>query len=261
MHGKEVAIAPPLATLGVTLLRADIDTDRFGTFAGDVARSGTMLDAARAKARAAAEATGLHIGIASEGAYGPHPDMSFLPLGRELLLWLDRRNGREIVEHTTDPATNYDQHHVRSLSETASFLSRIGFPATAVIVAPAAFAAPVAKGLRDPDALADAIARATAQTGRAFLQTDMRAHMNPHRMAVIARLATRLARRLATPCPICAAAGFGQTGTESGLPCAGCGTPTAFAAADRFGCTACGHELRQARSGIADPAHCPSCNP
>lgn len=35
MDGKETAVAPPIATLGIILLRADIDTDRFGTFAGD----------------------------------------------------------------------------------------------------------------------------------------------------------------------------------------------------------------------------------
>lgn len=261
MHGKEAAIAPPLAALGIALTRAVIDTDRFGTFSSEVTRTGTMLDAARAKARAAAEATGLPVAIASEGAYGPHPHMPFLPLGQEILLWLDTRSGREIVEHVTDPATNYDQCHARTLPEAESFLTRIGFPATAVIVAPTMGAVPVAKGLRDPQALAEAMALASATSGRAFLQTDMRAHMNPHRIAVIAGLARRLAARLATPCPDCTAAGFGRDGTEPGLPCGDCGTPTALVAADLLCCTACGFHTRQPRSGQADPAHCPHCNP
>ena len=48
------------------------------------------------------------------------------------------------------------------------------------------------------DALAAAIGQAAAKSanGRAFLQTDMRAHMNPRRMEIIAGLAARLAQRL-----------------------------------------------------------------
>jgi hypothetical protein len=77
IHGKEHAVAPPLATIGVAVLLADLKTDRFGTFAGDVARTGTMLDAARAKAHAASKATGLPVARASEGAHGPHPFVPF----------------------------------------------------------------------------------------------------------------------------------------------------------------------------------------
>lgn len=68
MHGKEAALAPPLSVLGITLIRPEIDTDRFGTFTAEMPRSGTMADAARAKAKAAIAATGLSVGLASEGA-------------------------------------------------------------------------------------------------------------------------------------------------------------------------------------------------
>ena len=102
MHGKEAVIAPPLAALGVTVVLAEVETDRFGTFSGEVARTGSMIEAARAKAQAAIAATGLPVGLASEGAYGPHPHFSFLPFGRELLVWLDIRTGQEVVEMTTD---------------------------------------------------------------------------------------------------------------------------------------------------------------
>ena len=257
MHGKEAAIAPPLATLGIALTVAPVDTDRFGTFTAETPRTGSMEDAARAKARAAIAATGLPVGIASEGAYGPHPWLPFAALGQELILWHDARTGHEVMERQTDPTPVYDHTEAATVEEAEPFLTRIRFPETAVIVAPGPQAAPVAKGIRDRAALADAM-RATP---RAFLQTDMRAHMNPRRMQVIATLATRLALRLSTPCPACAAPGWGLLRTDPGLPCMDCGTPTQRPAQDIHGCTACGHETAQPRPGAADPAHCPICNP
>ncbi|MFP4519641.1 MAG: hypothetical protein ACLFQ5_09305, partial [Oceanicaulis sp.] len=54
MHGKVAALAPPLEALGFTVEAATgLDTDRFGTFSGEIERTGNMLEAARAKARAA----------------------------------------------------------------------------------------------------------------------------------------------------------------------------------------------------------------
>lgn len=261
MHGKEAVIAPPLAALGITLRRADIDTDRFGTFAGDVARSGTMQEAARAKARAAANALGLDVGLASEGAYGPHPHIPFLPLGHELLLWHNTLTGHEIVETLTDDRPVFDQQTVQHPAEADPFLSRIGFPTTGVIIQAAPSGMPAAKGVTERATLNTAIATCLAATGCALLQTDMRAHMNPRRLAVIGDLAQRLAQRLAIPCPDCAAPGFGRLRAVPGLACRDCGAKTGLIAADIDGCTACGSETIRPHAGAADPAHCPDCNP
>ena len=112
------------------------------------------------------------------------------------------------------------------------------------------------------DALAAAIGQAAAKSanGRAFLQTDMRAHMNPRRMEIIAGLAARLAQRLSTPCPHCHSPGRGILRREPALPCGNCGAPTALVSLDILGCTACGAEDPMPRTGTADPAHCPYCN-
>lgn len=261
MHGKEAVIAPPLAALGVTVVLAEVETDRFGTFSGEVARTGSMIEAARAKAQAAIAATGLPVGLASEGAYGPHPHFSFLPFGRELLVWLDIRTGQEVVEMTTDMQPSYDQETVVDLAAAEAFLTRIGFPETAVIVQPAITAPPLAKGVTDRASFIAALDHAFRLGGSAHLQTDMRAHMNPRRMSVIAGLAQRLALRLAVPCPSCAAPGFGRLRSLPGLPCRDCGAATGLVAAEVLGCTACGAEQSVPREGLADPAHCPSCNP
>jgi len=268
MHGKEAAIAPPLARLGVEVIVPDgLDTDRFGAFTGEVPRAGTMMEAARAKAQAAISATGLAAGIASEGSYGPHPVVPFAAFGHELILWRDEAGGLEIVETLVDDAPSYGHEEVASIGEADAFLTRIGFPESGVIVAPADLPnRPVAKGVRERAALARAIDAAVhcSREGRAMVQTDMRAHLNPRRMQTIARLADALARRLATPCPACDAPGFGRLRVEAGLPCGGCGLPADMIAREIFGCAACGHEQPRPRpDGLtaADPRYCAFCNP
>lgn len=268
MHGKEAAFGPPLAALGVALVRPEeIDTDRFGTFTGETPRQGTMLEAARAKALAAMRITGLRHGLASEGAYGPHPGLPFVPLGLEIALWRDEGNGQEVVERLTDEAPAFDHEEVASGAALEPFLTRVRFPETALIVAPAADrTAVIAKGLRCAEAVAGAVRDAIRRdgAGRAFVQTDMRAHMNPRRMEVLGRLAERLAARLARPCPACAAPGWGRMRTEPGLPCGGCGEATALVRHEIHGCAVCGAEERRPRAdglSVADPGGCPVCNP
>ena len=119
----------------------------------------------------------------------------------------------------------------------------------------------------DTDALGTfSIARAAAESddGVAHVETDMRAHLNPTRMAVIRKLAFRLARRIATPCPGCAAPGFGQTGEVIGLPCEWCESATEMIRLESWSCAACSYrEERPRRDGLrrAPAQHCPHCNP
>jgi len=228
MHGKAAAIAPPLARIGITLVvPIGLDTDRFGTFTPEIPRAGTMEEAARAKAHAAIAATGLSCGMASEGAYGAHPFIHFLPIGREVLLWYNSETGQKVVERLTDNTPCYDNATVCSGDEVTAFLKRIDFPQTAVIVAATGDGAPtLAKGLQDRAAVDEAVARAAhlSVQGSAFLQTDMRAHLNARRMETIGRLAERLAARLATACPACCAPGCPARAYALRVPCEhGCG--------------------------------------
>ncbi len=265
MHGKAAAIAPPFASLGLSIVvPPDLDTDAFGTFSGEVPRTCSMLEAARAKARAAMAATGLPVGLASEGTYGPHPVIPFLAQGYEILLWLDSRTGREIVETLTDPDPCYDQIEAASIAEAERFLSRIGFPATALVVSPACDRTrPIAKGVRDMDQLRQLI-DARCNDGPFVLQTDMRAHLNPRRMTMIGQLAQQMADRLARRCTTCSAPGWGFLRRGPALPCAWCGSETLVPGGEIRGCTACGAETPVARQDgrtEADPGSCPLCNP
>ena len=83
MHGKEAAFAPVLADrLGLDLIvPGGIDTDALGTFTGEIARQGSIGETARAKAVLGLSIAGGDLALASEGAYGPHPQIPLIPLG------------------------------------------------------------------------------------------------------------------------------------------------------------------------------------
>ena len=270
MHGKERAVGKAFVRqLSATIVvPKGIDTDRYGTFTGEIPRHGTMLDAARAKALAAIEHSGLPYAIASEGAFGPHRLIPLIPAATETLVLVDRARNREIVESIVTPRTNFSSRTFRPGDPLDAFLHAAGFPRHAVVIGPNIAPpghAPI-KGVTCPTTLADAIRLSVRQSadGTALVVTDMRAHVNPTRMAVIRALAHRLARRLSTACPRCATPGFGRIGVTGGLPCGWCGEPTAVADHDVWRCSACGLEARTKRSGmteLADPAQCHRCNP
>lgn len=271
MHGKEEAIAPVLRDrLGLIVSSApDIDTDAPGTFTGEIPRAGTIREAAIAKARLGMKATGLPIGLASEGSYGPHSQIPFVPGGVELMVLLDDMRGIVVSEHLIEDAPVFGHGYVVAGDDVTPILDRLGFPAHALIVKPAESeggAGNIHKGLRDRTALELAVMSAKAQSddGRALIQTDMRAHMNPTRMATLGRLASALAERLSALCPACRTPGYGQVDVEIGLPCEWCGTPSLMVRHRVFGCVACPHrENRPRGDGLtkADPGHCPLCNP
>lgn len=271
MHGKDSVITPILLDSSGLIVETatGVDTNTLGTFTGETPRVGGIRDAAIAKARLGMAASRLQIGIASEGSYGPHPAVPFLAGGVELMVLVDDVRGSIIAEHLIEDAPNYGHATVTCRSELDSFLRRHRFPEHALIVKPNRPKLQhelIHKGIRDDQALAGAVAAcAVASTdGKAFVQTDMRAHMNPARMASIARLARKFGARLASICPACGVPGFGQVDVETGLPCEWCDTPSSLVTHDIFGCTACAfRESRLRRDGRthADPGDCARCNP
>lgn len=269
LHRKDTAVRPALKRcLDLAVTAPDgIDTDALGTFTGETPRVGTMLDAARAKARLAMAATGLKLGIGSEGSFGPHPILPFVATGFELLILVDAERGTElIVQRRT--RTNFATLVATPTTDLTDFLARVGFPAHALIVRAedGATGWPLEKGVQSQAALDAAIARLAAQspTGTVRLETDMRAHLNPTRMGEIGRLARRLALKAARRCPSCDCPGFGVVDVERGLPCENCHLPTSRIRAEIHGCPRCDYRaLRKVRSATmrADPIWCEACNP
>lgn len=271
MHGKERAIAPALRDrLGLMVdLAPGLDTDSLGTFTGEIPRSGSIREAAIAKARLGMIRTRLPIGIASEGSYGPHPWVPFIAGGIELMVLIDDTRDIIITERQVEDSPVYAHAEAASADDLGTYLERLPFPLHALIVRPNKPKTPpfpMHKGLRCQQALADAVVECAAGSadGLAFVQTDMRAHMNPTRMAAIARLAYKLCARMATPCPVCNQPGYGLIDIETGLPCGWCGAPSMLVRHEIFGCVACAHREQRPRPDgrhHADPGDCPHCNP
>ncbi|MCU0635951.1 MAG: hypothetical protein MUE41_13835 [Gemmatimonadaceae bacterium] len=270
MHNKARAIARPLhVATGLTVrVTHGLDTDALGTFTGERPRVDDARTTAVDKARRGMVFTGLPIGLASEGTFGPHPVVPFVTAGYELLAFVDDVQGFTLVESRVSTLTNHAALERDDDEVPRAFLERTGFPSHALIVRPrhAAPGEALTKGVRDLGTLQHALARARAVSsdGVAMVETDMRAHQNPTRMREIGALAVQLARRLACPCPACATPGFGRVGTIEGLPCAWCGSPTPLVREERWGCVRCAHETTRPRADgrrAADPGECPRCNP
>lgn len=208
MHGKEAVLAPPLADLGFqVLLPLDYDTDMLGTFSGDVRRPGTAIEAALEKARRACIATGVPRAISSEGSY--RPCQTLFPGARnvEILAFVDMESGQEIVEYEINVPTRFVMGRVPadfSSPEVQALLLAMGWPEVRALVVPQdpghgkVLPEWVFKGVDNAPALMEAMRVCATHSGDGWvhLESDLRAHMNPTRMASVARVGELLAQRL-----------------------------------------------------------------
>jgi hypothetical protein len=271
MHQKEKAIAPLLASeLGMkTIVPAQFDTDRFGTFTREIERIGTQIEAARLKAQAALNLTGETIAIASEGSFYPHPAMPLIPCNREIVLLCDRANDLEIIGEEISSDTNYNHQQVRTVDEALNFAQKIGFPTHGLVVMSSPSASKkdeIFKGITNEEELVQAVKSVLQEstTKTIHLETDMRAMYNPTRMKAIAKATRNLIVKLNSLCPQCSTPGFDVVKQLSGLPCSWCSLPTSLIRVEIYQCQKC-HYSKEIRfpngMKIADPAHCHYCNP
>jgi hypothetical protein len=202
-HAKEAVIADPFRQLlRLSIVVPDsIDTDFVGTHTGEVRRSKDLVEAARLKARRGMEAMGLRYGLASEGEFSPDPEHGGRGRSHEVLLFIDDEREVELVEEIELDASNYAVWVSDSLSSIEGELQHVGFPEQALTVKPRQgdLRTLVFKGIRHRRVLDLAIQYCCefSEDGKAVVETDMRAHQNPARMATLAKLAERLATRLA----------------------------------------------------------------
>lgn len=266
-HGKERVMAPVLAQhLGLQLVHVqDYDTDLLGTFTRDIDREGSQLDAARRKSELGMDLSGLTLGLASEGAFGPDPFTGFLPWDTEVVVFHDRSRKLEVVGMAQGSAQSV-QRQVNSLADLLAFAAEAGFPSHHLVLRPQDEHHPaVRKGLATVQDLTDAWSWGVAQASNAqvWVENDLRAHTNPTRMVLIEAATRDLVHKLASPCPACASPGFAPASRVPGLPCAACGRPTLATKAEVWACPSCHYQLEQPAPGPrhADPSRCDHCNP
>jgi len=266
-HGKERVIAPVLDTaLGCRVEQVSgFDTDTLGTFTRDIPRAGTQLEAARKKARVGMERSGLPLGLASEGAFGPDPMTGLFPWNVELLIFIDDERGIEVTG-VAQGATNFSHLLTADWAAAAAFAKQAEFPVHHLVVRPESEDDPrIRKGIADWTTLETAFSAALAESanGQVFIETDVRAHANPTRMINIGLATENLAKKLCSLCPDCGTPGFWIVERVPGLPCADCGAPTRETRAEIHGCLKCAHRETREQADLqsADPGRCDYCNP
>ena len=269
-HKKEEVIFPVLAQSGMNLKLLDtIDTDTFGTFTRDVDRKGTQLEAARYKALKAIEETGGSIAIASEGSFGAHPTIYFVPANIELILFIDTLNDIEILGWEISTDTNFSHAVISDVKAAIDFAKKCGFPSHGMVVRPnidCDNTAILFKGITCEKILKEAVTKSisASKDGKALIETDMRAIYNPTRMKVIEKAALNLLNKIKNVCPECRWPAFEITEWIKGLPCENCFFPTRGITKHIYLCKKCNHKKEieyPDNQKYNDARFCDFCNP
>jgi hypothetical protein len=262
MHGKELLAHQAFRdTLGAEVVAvAGLDTDQFGTFTGDIARTLTPADTARAKARLGMKLAHTAFGLASEGSFSS--PMGLLVDHHEVLVFVDDNRGLELVETLFSTSPVPSAMTVTSVDAAIRWASAAHFPQQVLVIRAGAHGDTIVKGIDTHDELHSRLKDVFEANVRVVIEPDYRAHRCPSRAGVITALAERMALRLATECEQCHTPGFGQVDLERGLPCEACGEPTHIVAAQIMGCGRCSFTRRVPRAEFfADARWCDGCNP
>ena len=263
-HQKEQVIGPALqeAFEMLYVVSEKVDTDLLGTFTGEVERLLTPVEAARQKCILALAECDADFAIGSEGSFGPHPTLYFLPADEEILLLVDRNRELEIVVKHTSLQTNYASFELGAEQDLSDFLQQVKFPGHGLHVKGSE--AYVAKGIRSEDRLNQAIQEAVNRFGTYTLETDMRAMNNPTRMSVIEELVGKLVEKMKSCCPTCQRPGFSPTDVIRGLVCSCCSLPTKSVKSLIYSCEGCHYttcvDFPDSKT-TEDPMFCDFCNP
>ena len=207
-HKKQEAIGPAFnEILGARVESIELDTDLLGTFSGEIERKESALDAARSKCELGMIETGYKYGLSSEGSFGPHPSIFFIPANIEILYFIDNENDFHLHESILSINTNFKTAVLDQIEQLALFAEQVGFPSHALIIRANMLedGQMIFKGIQDKELLIDAFKKSQSASldQKVWIETDMRAHMNPTRMSVIKELSLKLANRLKTSCPSC----------------------------------------------------------
>ncbi len=265
-HGKEQVIQPLLKWyLGMDAVPSiGFDTDQFGTFSGDIARTQGPKETVRKKCLSALEQYSKTIGIATEGSFGAHPSSPFLAAHEEWMVFMDLENKIEVYERKLSTTTVQFAKSFTTPTQAIDFLSSVDFPQQRVFIHAEEQLYRTAVYPNDLPEAIEVIKSLIAQREKCWITSDLRAHANPSRMKVIEGVTEKLINRLLTTCPSCSTLGYGREEVKRGLPCAQCHFPTSGIQADIYVCAQCGHREEKNESDYPksqNPMYCLICNP
>lgn len=266
-HEKERVIAPILEkVLGVKCFTPpELDTDELGTFTGEVERKNGPIDTARNKCLMAMEQANCDLAVASEGSFGPHPAIHFVPSDDEFLILIDKQNNLEIIARELSLETNFFSAHIHSEKQLNEFSNKVNFPSHGLIIRKSNDDfSEIIKGITNSDELYKTFQSFITKHGKAYVETDMRAMHNPTRMRVIEKATYSLVDKAISLCPDCSTPGFAITDRKEGLPCQLCSFPTRSTLSHTYTCTKCNcmkEEKYPNGKQAEEPMYCDLCNP
>jgi len=266
-HKKEEVIAPILENdLGlICVIPNDLNTDRLGTFSGEVEREDDPVTTLRKKCQMAIDTSGINLAIANEGSFGAHPTIFFAHADNELVMLMDRENSIEIIERELSLNTNFDGGEIKSENELIEFANKIGFPSHGIILKKEKNNySNIIKESKTLEELTQNYQKIRNEDGTAYAETDMRAMYNPTRMKIIEQAAIKLVKKAKSLCPSCSTPGFGIVDAVKGLPCEMCGMPTRSTLKYIYRCQKCNYQKEKEfpfEKRVEDPQYCDFCNP
>lgn len=261
-HGKEKAMQTLLyQTLGLhSFTLQEFDTDVFGTFTGEIERRLSPADTLRAKITAALDLCGGDLGVGSEGSFGPHPHVPFIPCDVEWVMIIDRKHNLEIVASYLTTETNFRQESISNIKELNAFLQKVNFPSHGVILKQENNFE-IRKGINHWGDLFQVLQELRLGSNVLTIETDMRALFNPTRMQVIGTTTQLLIDKILQQCPVCLMPGFSEEQKIGGLPCELCGMATDLVKQRIVVCQHCQHQVSYEVDKRASPMYCNQCNP
>ncbi len=266
-HQKEKVIAPILEKeLGVVCIVLDnFDTDELGTFTGEIDRTEDALETAKQKCLKGMSIAIVDLAVASEGSFGPHPNIPFVHADDEILYFLDAKNDLEIFVRVLTTETNFNASTVETKKALKDFAQMAQFPSHGLIIKKAKHDFnDMEKGITDTLKLLEIFDTFHKEMGSAYVETDMRAMFNPTRMTVIEKAAQKLVQKIKCRCPECQTPGLGITAVKEGLPCSLCHAPTHSVFSYIYECQKCTFVKEDKfpnKKETEDPMYCDFCNP
>ena len=266
-HKKEKVIAPILESqLGVKCFVAfNLDTDKLGTFTGEIERMDDPITTARNKCLIGMDLTNCDLAIASEGSFGSHPSIFFAAADDEFLVLIDKKNNIEISTRELSLETNFNGSEIKTLEELQEFATKSNFPSHGLILRKSKEdLEEITKGILNEKLLNETFFELIKNHGTAYIETDMRAMFNPSRMKVIEKATMKLVDKIKSLCPNCETPGFGVVDRKVGLRCYQCNFPTRSTLSYIYNCQKCNYKKEEEFPNgkkTEDPMYCDICNP
>lgn len=247
----------------------NLDTDKFGTFTGEVHRSSDLKEVLRQKAYYGLSNTDCNLAISSEGSFGPDPLNPFLFCNQENLLLIDQKNKIEIFASHRSYETSYSFSNLNSRSELEDFLAKNPIERQPVVFKSFKDCndqSLIFKGIDNKKIAYKVFEELFAIKSSVWIESDLRAHMNIKRQIVIKACSTKLLEKILSLCPRCTLPGFSITKGYGQLQCMDCGLFSNYPSHDVWTCadSNCNYEKQELRlDGVInlEPKYCSYCNP